>query len=117
MKKELFGEKIRIRRKSLGLSQEALAKRIGYTSRSSINKIELGINDIPYTKLSVIANALETDINYFMSSDDIEIAQLNKIISELPKEKLTILLEYAKILNSEDDAKLQCIPYRTQRYN
>ena len=35
-------KRIRARREELGISQEELAKRMGYKSRSSINKIENG---------------------------------------------------------------------------
>jgi len=35
-------KRIRARREELGISQEELAKRMGYRSRSSINKIENG---------------------------------------------------------------------------
>lgn len=38
-------------RKREGLSQEEFAKKLGYTSKSTINKIEKGINDISYEKL------------------------------------------------------------------
>ena len=51
---------IRNRRLELGLSQEELAKRLGYKSRSAINKIELGINDLTQTKIVAFAKALET---------------------------------------------------------
>lgn len=40
-----IGKKIEKRRQELGLSQMQLAIKTGYKSRSSINKIELGIND------------------------------------------------------------------------
>ena len=48
---ELY-KNIRNRRIELGLTQEDLAKKIGYRSISTIAKIERGINDIPkhYTK-------------------------------------------------------------------
>ena len=42
-----IGEKIARRRTELGMSQMQLAIKTGYKSRSSINKIELGNNDIP----------------------------------------------------------------------
>lgn len=35
-----IGQRIKVRREELNMSQEELAKRIGYKSRSSINKIE-----------------------------------------------------------------------------
>ena len=36
-----IGQRVKIRREELGMSQEELAKKIGYKSKSSINKIEL----------------------------------------------------------------------------
>ena len=53
---ELF-KRIRSRREELGISQDELAKRVGYKSRSSINKIELGKNDITQSKIAEIAFA------------------------------------------------------------
>lgn len=52
--------RIRQRREELGMSQEELAARMGYRSKSSITKIEKGINDIPQNKLDDFAAALET---------------------------------------------------------
>ena len=37
--------RLHLRRKELGLSQEELAQRMGYRSKSSITKLEKGIND------------------------------------------------------------------------
>ncbi len=53
-----ISENIRKRREELGISQEELAKKLGYKSRSSINKIEKGINDIPQSKIIEFAEAL-----------------------------------------------------------
>ena len=39
------------RRLELGLSQEELAQRMGYRSKSSITKLEKGVNDIPQSKV------------------------------------------------------------------
>lgn len=58
--KELLGRRIRMRREELGMTQDELAKRIGYKSRSTINKIEMGINDITQSKIEVFARELET---------------------------------------------------------
>lgn len=62
---ELF-RRIRSRREELGISQDELAKRVGYKSRSSINKIELGKNDITQSKIAEIAWALDTTPEYLM---------------------------------------------------
>mgnify|MGYP000299656556 CR=1 FL=1 len=45
-----LGQKIKKRREELGLSQEDLAKILGYKHKSSINKIELGAADVPRAK-------------------------------------------------------------------
>ena len=42
--------RIRQRREELGMSQEELAARMGYRSKSSITKIEKGVNDILRTR-------------------------------------------------------------------
>ena len=49
---------IRTRREALGMSQDELAKKVGYTSRSSITKIESGKVDIPRSKIEEFAKAL-----------------------------------------------------------
>ena len=51
---------IKHRRIALGLSQDELAQKTGYTSRSSIAKIESGKVDLPQTKIKLFAEALET---------------------------------------------------------
>lgn len=53
-------KRIRLRREELGYSQDILAQKLGYKSRSSINKIESGTNDIPQSKIEEIAKALNT---------------------------------------------------------
>ncbi len=45
---------------------------LGYKSRSSINKIELGDNDIPHAKILDFAKALECSPIYLLGFDDIE---------------------------------------------
>lgn len=42
-------------RERLGLSQEELARRVGYTSQTSIAKIEKGIVDLPQTRIAQFA--------------------------------------------------------------
>ena len=64
-----IGEKIARRRTELGLSQMQLAIKTGYKSRSSINKIELGNNDIPRNKLPLFAKALNVDTEFFIDEN------------------------------------------------
>lgn len=66
------GENILNRRKELGLTQEELAKRMGYKSKSTINKIEMGINDIPQGKIVKFAEVLYTTPASLMGWDEEE---------------------------------------------
>ena len=59
-----IGSRIRNRREELGLSQDELGKRLGYKSRSSINKIELDQRSLTQSKIKAIADALETTPSY-----------------------------------------------------
>ena len=54
-----IGEKIRQARIAKGLTQEELAEKLGYKSRSSINKIETGGRDVPRSQLKKIAEILD----------------------------------------------------------
>ena len=60
------GNRIRTRREALGLSQDELAKRLGYKSRSSINKIELDQRNLTQSKIKSIADLLDTTPAYIM---------------------------------------------------
>lgn len=61
-----IGENIQQMRKVLGWTQEDLAKKMGYKSKSTINKIELGINDIPQNKIVKFAEVLGTTPAHLM---------------------------------------------------
>lgn len=66
------GERIRAKRIELGITQDELARRCGYASRSSINKIELS-RTLPSDKIEIVANALGVRPSYIMGweSDNI----------------------------------------------
>lgn len=66
----LLGTRIRERREALGMSQEALAFQVGYKSRTSINKIELGKTDLVQSTILRIADALQTTPAYLTGWDE-----------------------------------------------
>lgn len=65
----MIGEMIKKRREQLGMSQDELAKKMGYKSRSSINKMELGLQDVPQRKVKDFAKALSVSISYLLEDD------------------------------------------------
>ena len=79
-----IGSNISRIRKDLGLTQEELARLMGYKSKSTINKIELGINDIPQSKIVQFAEVLGTTPAELMgwSEDDKEDSPSEAELSE-----------------------------------
>lgn len=53
-----IGVNIANARKKAGMSQEDLALKVGYKTRSAINKIEMGKRDLPQRKVVMIAHVL-----------------------------------------------------------
>lgn len=65
-----LGDRIRLRREELRISQEELATRLGYKSRSTIAKIESGENDLTQSKIVAFAEALNTTARWLLDYDD-----------------------------------------------
>lgn len=74
----MIGDNIRKRREELNMSQEELAKKLGYRSRSSVNKIELNLQDIPQKKIIQFAEALNTTVSFLMDWDDETYEEVHK---------------------------------------
>lgn len=65
-----IGSRIRLRREALKMSQDELARLLGYKSRSSINKIELDQRNLTQSKIKAIAEALNTTPSYIMGWEE-----------------------------------------------
>lgn len=103
-----FGAEVRRLRVEKGLSQDDLAQACGYKSRSSINKIEKGIYDLPLPKLKILAEALGIAPMYFfeidvhsekdvtLSPDEVSLVQSYRTLNEKGKEKT---IEYVSDLS------------------
>ncbi len=65
-----IGEKIKQRRIELGWSQQKLADKMGYTSKSTITRIEKGYNDVAQKNIAKFADVLGVSIAYLMGWDD-----------------------------------------------
>lgn len=82
------GKLIKTKRKEKHLTQEQLAKLVGYTCLDSISKIERGCVDIPANKISALCKALD-------------IPPADIFINYLPKSETndTLFSDYAVIMN------------------
>lgn len=65
-------DRIRELRMEKGMSQDDLARLLGYKDRSMITKIEGGKVDISQKKIVAFANALGTTPRYLMDGDPVE---------------------------------------------
>lgn len=81
MNKTIY-DRIRERRIQLGLSQEDLAIKMGYKSRSTINKIESGAVDIARNKIEKFAEALNTTPAYLMGWNEEDQYYIDKEAAE-----------------------------------
>lgn len=103
-----IGQRIMIRRKELQLTQEELAAKMGYKSKSTINKIELGINDIPQSKIVKFAEVLDTTIAYLMGWEEDKKNKPAIMIDEL-KDFSESKLELMDFVKSVPDDKAELV--------
>lgn len=102
--KIIFGENIKRLRLAKNMSQEELAKALGYENRSSINKIELGKNDMPRNKIVRAAQVLGVSpLDLFDGSEKPDLiiktdSWLATIENDLTPESLAKLKSYAEYL-------------------
>lgn len=66
-----IGERIKQARLKIGFSQEELASKVGFASRSSVSKIEKGDRDIPRLKLIEIAKALNISASQLLDTEEV----------------------------------------------
>jgi len=98
------GERIKQRRLELGLSQDELAKKVGYKSRSSINKIELS-RDLPLRKVREMAKVLDTSPSFLMGWDNTSEGKEKYYSSEETADKAQELFESKEMKLLFDAAK------------
>lgn len=92
------------------LTQDELAKRTGYTDRSSIAKIEKGLVDLPQSKLQQFADALGVTLISLMGldeeaetalvNDDEELNEYLEVLKNRPE--MRMLFQLSKDASKED---------------
>ena len=99
-----LGENIKQARMKAQISQDELAKRLGYKSRSTIAKIESGENDLTQKKVAAFAKALNVSIDFLMdgngsenNSQGVRIPVLGRVVAGIPLEAIEEIEDYEEI--------------------
>ena len=97
-----IGKNIMRTRKELGMTQEELARRVGYKTKSAINKIELGVRDLPQKKIVAFAQALGVSPGHLMGWDQ-EPEDLGALAAKVLQEPalLRLVQDYLSLDQSE----------------
>ena len=95
-----IGERIKIRREQLNMSQAELARKVGYSTRSTITRIEREGNGISQDKIVAIAKALKTTPSYLMGWEDEEVATLTAFQEETMQKFLLLSYEHQIVVSN-----------------
>lgn len=74
-----LGDKVKKLREQMGMSQEELAEKLGYKSKTSIYKVEKGMTDLPQSKLIELAEILHTTPAHLIEEDEDETVMTYRI--------------------------------------
>lgn len=96
-----LGERVKMLRQKVGLTQEELAKEIGYSTKTSISKIENDILDINQSTTIALARALKTTPSVIMGWEEVE---ENVTLHNTPQEEA--LLSNYRQLNADGQKKV-----------
>lgn len=85
------GERIKQRRNELHLTQEQLAKKVGYKHKSSINKLESDKSALSQDKIIAVAEALGVSPDYLFYGSELDqrVVELNLLTPENQENLLT----------------------------
>lgn len=107
-----FGDNIKRFREAKGMSQDELAKKVGYSSRSTISCIESGKRDCTQKQILALANALGVSPGELLESNEKNalrdkrkalIQKIEWLLSQLSEENLNNAAQYlAFLINSQD---------------
>ena len=94
------GNRIRLRRTLLGLSQEKLASLLGLTFQQ-VQKYERGMNRVGASRLWDIGKVLEVPINFFYEDMDKSVASQSPRMFSLPDSQPAFLAEEDEVYDSD----------------
>ena len=112
-----FGEIVKHRREELQLTQQELAEKLGYSSSTTISRIENGSRDGPQKQVAKIAQALDMDpaslitlqIESVPKQESIEEAKMRRLyayykaLTEVQQKSIIEQMEYMDWKNKEEE--------------
>ncbi len=90
-----IGEKIKKKRRELGLSQEELAERLGVTYQQ-VQRYENGMNKLNVENIQVIADVLDVPVSYFFGNGRKDIVS-KELTPYLPADESKLLGYFKRI--------------------
>ena len=108
------GENIANLRKRLKWTQEELAIKVGYKSKSTINKIELGINELPQNKIISFAEVFGVTPAQLMGWDLEESPSKELELTENEKKLLDL---YRNASNENKELIVEMLKVIAKKYN
>lgn len=110
------GQNIRKAREEKQMTQDELAKRMGYKSRSTIARIENGDNDVSQSKLKKFSEILDVSIRFLLDGSDspvpadarerpatnipvYKIPVLGKVVAGTPIDAIENITDYIRVTN------------------
>ena len=113
---EMIGYRIKERRIELGMTQKDLAKLVGYTSHTTIAKVERGLVDLSQSKIAAFTDALRVDADYLVWGKKEQAASTDEWRDELRSNPdLRMLLSASSKLNEDDIKYLIALAERMNR--
>ena len=103
---KFLGNKLKLRRLALGLTQTKVAKAINVTFQQ-IQKYEKGINGVGSVRLLQLSNYLKVPINYFFDNYEEYLNNTNKISEGYMSVNYNFLVKIYSELSQEQKSKFQ----------
>ena len=83
-----IGDKIKQLRTEREWSQEQVARMLGYKSRSTINKIELGINELTQSKIVAFANLFGVEPWQLLNDEPLNMVEIKSQWERTDRERM-----------------------------
>lgn len=99
-----FGERVKARRKAMGLTQLDLALRMGFKSKQAISHIEAGDRNLKQSQVAALAAALNVTPAYLMGWEETErekmISEIHDLLGQLTEDQGKAVLSFLQAMIS-----------------